>query len=73
MYQICRQFEKKVQWKRPSILIGLHSTSKMSPFLIRPGLRRATFPPGEGIGAAAPEKLFRKPEPLPKIQERMMT
>ena len=32
-----------------SVLFGCIPYPTASPFLIRPGLRRATFPPGEGI------------------------
>ena len=32
-----------------ALVYRLKSHCQYTPFLIRPGLRRATFPPGEGI------------------------
>ena len=44
----CTQI-KRIQDSVSTIFTNCIGMSQVSPFLIRPDLRRATFPPGEGI------------------------
>jgi len=38
------------------LCLRLFPRATISPFLFRPGIRRATFPPGEGMDAAIDEQ-----------------
>ena len=53
------QLVKKVPFWYLCTSVSLLSLPYLSPFLIRPGIRRATFPPGEGF--------FRRPVTLQNI------
>ena len=46
-----------------SFLLEVHSRFWLSPFLIRHGLRRATFPPGEGMRLRAEGRGVREAAP----------
>ena len=53
------QLVKKVPFWYLCTSVSLLSLPYLSPFLIRPGIRRVTFPPGEGF--------FRRPVTLQNI------
>ncbi len=49
-FQFEVQSDKKYIFQAGTFFTNCLQICCMSPFLIRPGLRRATFPPGEGVG-----------------------